>query len=99
LPRDFDYITDFQEPFFYNPEEGNLLIDIMETGTNISFTVTDDHSDIYGLSFVATQAGPEAVAADDFFQAPVTQFVFTVPEPTTITMLIVGVVWFAMRRQ
>jgi len=97
VPRDFDYITDFQEPFSYNPEDGNLLIDIIETGENLAFTVTDDHSNVYGLSFVASQAGPQAVAAEDFFPAPVTQFIFTVPEPTTSTLLVVCLIGFAMR--
>ena len=84
----------------FNEGTVGSIIDIMETGVNLRFTVTDDHSDIYGLSFVATQAGPEAITADDFFPAPVTQFVFTVPEPTTsgLAKVSIGIAMSRRRR-
>ncbi|NIP17252.1 MAG: hypothetical protein GWM87_03150, partial [Xanthomonadales bacterium] len=41
-PRDFDIIINLQTPFFYDPGDGNLLLDVRRYDVSVSSTVFFD---------------------------------------------------------
>lgn len=87
-PKNFDYILEFDTPFFYDPNEGNLLIDMLESGRTESFA-PDLHSSL-DIAFVGNFSDPNAaVASFSDTGIGVVEFVF-VPEPSTLFLSLLG---------
>ncbi|MCA9213961.1 MAG: hypothetical protein KDB27_12905 [Planctomycetales bacterium] len=74
LPRPFDYVIDYNTPFFYDPGQGNLLIDIVATGP-APFNGSDGHDNVYGPPTIAS-FDINSPTASRRFSATVQQFVF-----------------------
>ena len=89
-PKAFDFTVDFQEPFIYDPSQGNVLVD---------FTVTGSSADFFGDFTVPldvpsrgiwTGADPDSpTSTGDVWGGAVIEFVF-VPEPTSFAIGVVG---------
>ena len=87
LPHGFDYVIAFDEPFFYYPDEGDLLIDAsLEVPTDYPWVWVDAHRT--GEYIGANPIRPIArTRAPGLF---VTEFT-VVPEPTALGMLLAGI--------
>ena len=98
-PCAFDLLVTLQTPFYYNPSQGRLLLDLFITGLNgLAPGATD------GVDFGDTPTGPiygsvagmvglqgNAVASDFDNSGDITQFRYTaVPEPATMALLLTG---------
>jgi hypothetical protein len=75
-PHSFDYDVGFQRPFFYDPSEGNLLLNTV-SAARTEFWANDFHNDIYGMAAVvnsnssnSASGGPAAVAVAQFVFVP-----------------------------
>ena len=88
LPHDFDYVIELDEPFFYYPDEGDLLIDAsLEVLTDYPWVWVDAHRT--GEYIGANPIRPIArTRAPGLF---VTEFT-VVPEPTALGMLLAGMI-------
>jgi len=102
-PKDFDIIITLTTPFFYNPANGNLLLDVRNFGGG-STTFFDAVSPLGdGVSRVFNQNVNDATGTTDSLGL-VTGFVI-VPEPSSAAMLLAGggtlLAWFGgcRRRQ
>lgn len=103
-PQDFDLIIPFNVPFVYDPTEGNLLLDyLVETGREVGS----------GLDSASSGAWPYAPTTARLYgyigpygsfpgygigQGLVTQFQFSVPEPGTVSLVILGLFALSVRR-
>lgn len=93
-PRDFfeiAYESGPPTPFFYDPSQGNLLIDLIST--NASSTPVDVFIDELTTDFSVVVAGPasEAVASEAVPFAPALKLTFRpVPEPSSLVAMSLG---------
>jgi hypothetical protein len=89
IPNPFSDIAHYETPFFYNPAEGNLLLDFISQGTQGSFTW-----DAHPIGRPFSNGGPvNSPTANLFFsEGIVGQFVFStvIPEPESIALMGVG---------
>jgi hypothetical protein len=100
-PKDFDIIITLTHPFFYNPANGNLLMDVRNFGGGITtffdavFTTGDGTSRLYNQNVNGTTGSTDSAGL-------VTGFTI-VPEPSTAAMLFAGggtlLAWFVGRRR
>ena len=94
-PCAFDIVYPFSTPFFYNPANGDLLIELQFTGYNGSGTGSLDVEN-YGLDptklvgeIAAVPAAP--TTGNLHYSDSVTQLTFTaVPEPTSYLLALCG---------
>ena len=104
--RAFDIFVDFQNPFFYNPANGNLLLDITNSdmannNIGIFFEAADQLGDSVSRAF-SSERFPEAnIATNVDSLGLVTQFsTATVPEPSLfVLMLGMGMATLARRKK
>jgi PEP-CTERM motif len=89
-PKDFDIVITLQNPFFYDPANGNLLMDVSNFGGEITTQFDADSNDgLISRAFSTDVNSTTADGADSF--GLVTQFSFAaVPEPTTWVLIGVG---------
>jgi hypothetical protein len=80
-PKEFDMVLPLETPFVYDPDEGNLLIDIISR-SGWSVAPGNDGFDSPQVSILAL-GGPDA-ASGRIFGGMVNQFTF-VPLPATVT--------------
>jgi hypothetical protein len=96
-PRQFDIFFKFQTPFFYDPDQGNLLIEqVRGPGNNyIGF----DHHSLYGNALVGAVDSSASMAIGRL-SGTVTQFTF-VPEPANAIsgLIVVGLCLRRIRRR
>ncbi len=98
-PKPFDLVATPQVAFFYDPESGNLLLDI-ETpsgGSRTSFGFDAQASLGDSVSRAFGSFGSATASNVDTFGL-VTQFTF-VPEPSTLTLLGFGLAALRIRRR
>jgi hypothetical protein len=87
-PKDFDIIITLTTPFFYNPANGNLLLDVRNFGGGSTtffdavFQVGDGVSRVYSQNVNDATGTPDSIGL-------VTGFVI-VPEPGSAALLLVG---------
>jgi hypothetical protein len=98
----FNVVITFDTPFYYNPAFGNLLMDVRNFGGGLT-TQFDSSNNTDGTSRVTTYTGldvnsPTGYVADT--TALVTQFTFQpIPEPTTASLLVLGLAGVALLRR
>lgn len=92
-PRPFEYLIEFQTPFIYDPNQGNLLIDFTffpPFPLNVQPPTIDAQTTSLIQSVINTNASsPKAQFQID--EVLVTQFAF-VPEPSTFILAALGLV-------
>ncbi len=100
-PNDFVPIT-FDTPFLYDPNAGNLLLDITYQGQAVGIGSIDTYTEAEAMgitSRVHTGFGTTSGFTSTGFSA-VVQFEFTpVPEPTSVALLALGIGACALRRR
>jgi hypothetical protein len=107
VPNPFTDIAYYETPFFYDPAQGNLLLDFISQGTQGSSFAWDAHP----IGRVFGNGGPVNSPTANFFFSDgiVEQFVFStvIPEPGSMALLGVGLclaiagglrTWAAKRR-
>jgi hypothetical protein len=100
-PKDFDIIITLTHPFFYNPANGNLLMDVRNFGggTTTFFDAAGTNGD--GSSRLFNTNVNSGTGSTDT-EALITGFVI-VPEPSSVAMLLTGggtlLAWFGGRRR
>jgi hypothetical protein len=78
----------FQTPFYYDPSQGNLLIEqIHHTPTTPNPSPRNDVQSTPGFTIVAGGFNTQATVGTLFTGLPVYQFEFAVPEPSTIALM------------
>jgi RNA polymerase sigma factor (sigma-70 family) len=82
-PKEFDYVTDFDTPFRYDPDQGNLLISVQWFG-RADFDAVDSHEE-EGVMTLFAPSPTANVASQTAMAIPVFQFVM-VPEPSTASL-------------
>ena len=90
-PKPFEYRIDFDAPFLYSPDMGNLLVDFTISGFSRFETFVDSER-LVGAGRISQYGEPNAefaLAGDPVLS--VLEFVF-VPEPATGTLMIIGIV-------
>jgi hypothetical protein len=96
-PTVFGFILNLTTPFFYNPAQGNLLMDVRNIGGGSSTYFDDSYQAGQGVSRVYSSDVSSATGVSDN-EGLVTAFtISTVPEPSLIRMAIVAGV-FAISR-
>ena len=102
-PPGFPDVIQLEEPFLYDPAQGNLLLDVR---VNADFNVDSldsfamDASNVFGDSVSSVFIGHDSPTGKSVTTGLVTAFVVTpVPEPGVVTLFIVSlpVVYFARR--
>jgi hypothetical protein len=78
-PNPFSAIWEFTTPFYYDPDEGNLLLDYI-SHSGLNGAVTDDAAAI-GIALSNAGGPSDRVAGVVFTDRIITQFVFAVPDP------------------
>lgn len=104
-PKKFDIIIDLQNPFVFNPLEGNLLMDVrnFEGGLTTSFDAVFDNGDSVsrvGTFINSTVDSPTAEFADTLGLVTRFQYNAQIPEPSAL--LITGICllsWFGPCRR
>ena len=104
-PQQFAIVLSLPRPFFYNPAEGNLLLDIRDfSGNGPDIPPFDATSNIDGVGRVfASDVNALSGSAD--VTGLMTAFNFsTVPEPSTVSLVgfgvvVLGVIKFRQRRK
>jgi hypothetical protein len=85
-PRAFADGMRFQSPFYYDPSQGNLLIEqIHRTSTSPNPSPYLDVKSTAGFSIVGGNFNPDGTTGSLFTGLPVTQFEF-VPEPAAVVL-------------
>ena len=93
LPHDFDYLFEFDRPFLYDPQQGDLLLDLVFNEPHPAPWVWADGVDNSGQYVEVIRPPTALVATTDGTALFVTQFTMNaVPEPTTAPLLIVGAI-------
>ena len=93
LPHDFDYLYEFDRPFLYDPQQGDLLLDVVFNEPHPAPWVWADAVENSGQYVEVIRPPTALVATSDGTALFVTQFtISTVPEPTTAPLLIVGAI-------
>jgi len=92
-PKDFDIVIHLSTPFFYNPANGNLLMDVRNFSGG--FTTQFDAANTLGDSVSRADTfstGNVNSATADFAETVglVTEFVSGVPEPASFALLLAG---------
>ena len=87
-PRPFDYLIEFQTPFVYDPNQGNLLDDVRLSEVVGGPPTIDSHTTGLLHAVVAGDASA-TTATGTSFERPVIQFAF-VPEPSTFILAALG---------
>ncbi|HLK67952.1 MAG TPA: PEP-CTERM sorting domain-containing protein [Bryobacteraceae bacterium] len=90
-PKDFDIVINFMTPFFYNPGNGNLLLDVKNnSGTPSGLAGGFDSEFDFGdsVSRVHGDIGSPTASVNDT-EGLVTEF-SVVPEPGTLALLFIG---------
>ena len=100
-PKDFDIVITLTHPFFYNPANGNLLMDVRNFGGGTTtffdavFATGDGSSRLFNSDVNGTTGSTDT-------EALVTGFTI-VPEPSSAAMLLTGggmlLAWFGGRRR
>jgi hypothetical protein len=95
---------EFAHPFFYNPAQGGLLLDVRNFGGGQSRMFDADAlpssimNRVYNYSGNANSTSADVIGLN--YAGLVTEFRFTpVPEPTTLALLALGVFSLAFRRR
>ncbi|QBQ55813.1 PEP-CTERM sorting domain-containing protein [Nitrosococcus wardiae] len=101
-PKDFDVSVNLQNSFLYNPDDGNLLLDVKNFANNFSVAAFDAHN-LVGDSLSRVWNDSDVNSDTAFFGSGnpndfsnslglVTQFTFTpVTEPATLALFSIGV--------
>ena len=94
VPLMFDIVIPFLTPFFYDPAEGNLLLEVKNFSGNLTFNdigfwdASNDDSDSISR-LLSVQANPnDLTGAQDTFGL-VTQFGL-IPEPNSALLFVIG---------
>jgi len=101
LPHDFDYVVDFDTPFPYDPQQGNLLVEWISPTDLTDAWIWVDADTRTGEFIVGVPANAEEAfqRGDGLF---VTQFT-VVPEPSSVVSLlsmgVVGLAGYYLRRR
>jgi hypothetical protein len=100
-PRDFAPGMRFQTPFYYDPSQGNLLIEqIHHTPTTPNPSPRSDVQSTPGFTIVAGGFNTQATVGTLFTGLPVYQFEFAVPEPSAVALTnVMFVNLLALRRR
>jgi hypothetical protein len=86
-PRDFADGMRFQTPFYYDPSQGNLLIEqIHRAPTTPNPSPRVDVQSTPGFAIVAAGFNIDATVGTRFTGLPVNQFEFAVPEPSALVL-------------
>ena len=85
----------FETPFFYDPSKGDLLLDLQFNGGSGSSVVYDSHD-------IGSPAGNfgslSGASSDGFFNDHiVTEFIFDVPEPSGLSLGMIGCLGLLLR--
>jgi hypothetical protein len=86
--RDFDLVVDLQTPFYYDPSAGNLLFEVINTSDPYPLAFFLDAQDVAGdatsrLVEVIDASQAHMILGQNVSLGLVTQFVYTVPEPSS----------------
>ena len=98
LPHDFDYVIEFESPFFYYPDEGDLLLDgSLEVPTAYPWIWVD--AERTGEYVEAIPIGPTATNRDPGLFVTEFTIVSEVPEPNTLGLMLLALAMgWRMRR-
>ena len=91
MPHEFDYVFEFDQPYSYDPQQGNLLVEMIAT---VDFPSNNNWIWTDGAEAGWVVFGGSADATEGFLSAPaiiVTQFAI-VPEPSAIYSAALGLV-------
>jgi hypothetical protein len=92
-PKDFDFVFQLQTPFTYDPTKGNLIFDVVTSGTTLSISQSTDFVPEPGGHEQIAAFTPGAEVATGRWGGNVIQFTF-VPEPSSLILICVGAVSF-----
>jgi hypothetical protein len=97
-PRDFANVTRFQTPFYYDPAQGNLLVERIDRGGSLpNPSPTIDAQSTSGFAVLAANFDVNATSGMRFPGLPVTQFEF-IPEPTASVLIGLSFICLAGQR-
>jgi hypothetical protein len=89
LPHDFDYVFDFQTPYVYDPQEGNLLVEFsIANDLGVNQTWFDATGDVSGRTVFAF-ADDAVFASNTPNRIGIMQFTI-VPEPSSLLLSLLG---------
>jgi hypothetical protein len=98
-PSVFDIVLNLTTPFFYNPVNGNLVLDIKNFGGGDSVYFDDAYND-GGVTRAYSGDVSDPSAEDSDNEGLVTQFTFSpVPEPTSVLLITIGSLVFVAWRK
>jgi hypothetical protein len=91
--RNFDVVVTLQEAFYYQPDMGNLLVDVVNTSSPypVGFLLDAEDSSTGGggpdetsrlVEVIIPGTGAHEIVGANVSTGLVTQFVYTVPEPS-----------------
>jgi hypothetical protein len=99
-PGTFDFRINFSQGFLYEPDVGNLLLDIRMLGNGIWTSPLDASRGIPFTSSVFSQSGGPAGTLDNAgLVARIGGMLVPVPEPSTATLFGVGLLLFLCSRK
>ncbi len=87
-PRAFDIVMEFEKPFYYDPSQGNLLID-WTLPTSTTWTIFEDATSVPPGGAVWNVNAASPVATNRSLGSLVWQAVF-VPEPSSTLLCLLG---------
>jgi hypothetical protein len=93
-------VLNLTTPFFYNPANGNLVLDVRNIGGGNSAYFDDSYMAGEGISRVWSRDVSASTAISSDVEGLVTQFTFgPVPEPSVLGLLAVGTTALLIRRR
>ncbi|MBL9162466.1 MAG: PEP-CTERM sorting domain-containing protein [Planctomycetaceae bacterium] len=106
-PYPFDYTINLQNPFTYDPAQGNLLLDVQipatatVSGAGFGFATFDTaNTENDGLFSVVEINSGDAIGGQISTAGAITQFTYAaVPEPSTLTLMIAGMALISQLRR